>query len=131
MTVGVACQVKKYREINLTVRLADSAFPLFLHLKLAGASSRIECEEVRQQAIELSGIIYHGEVARAFKVHLMHVLRQGIRFFLRGQGQFEEAEILSGLKLTGYFLLHRVFSLGNSNLPEPRLRLEEKYSRCS
>ena len=48
--------------------------------------------------------------------------------FLRGAG-FEEEDILNGLRLTGHFLLHRVFSQSNENLPEPRLRLEEKFSR--
>jgi DNA repair protein RecO (recombination protein O) len=47
--------------------------------------------------------------------------------FLRGEGGFEESDILNGLKLTGHFLLHRVFSQSNSNLPESRLRLEEKF----
>ena len=47
--------------------------------------------------------------------------------FLRGEKGFEEGDILNGLKLTGHFLLHRVFSQSNSNLPEPRLRLEEKF----
>lgn len=46
--------------------------------------------------------------------------------FLRGEG-FEESDILNGLKLTGHFLLHRVFSQSNANLPESRLRLEEKF----
>jgi hypothetical protein len=36
---------------------------------------------------------------------------------------------LDGLRLTGHFLLHRVFALSNTNLPEPRLRLEEKFSK--
>jgi DNA repair protein RecO (recombination protein O) len=49
--------------------------------------------------------------------------------FLRGEGGFADEDILNGLKLTGHFLLHRVFSQSNSNLPEPRLRLEEKYSK--
>jgi DNA repair protein RecO (recombination protein O) len=47
--------------------------------------------------------------------------------FLRGEARMEDQDILNGLKLTGHFLLHRVFSQSNSNLPEPRLRLEEKY----
>jgi len=47
--------------------------------------------------------------------------------FLRGEARFEDADILDGLKLTGHFLLNRVFSQSNSNLPEPRLRLEEKF----
>ncbi|MBU6475450.1 MAG: DNA repair protein RecO [Alphaproteobacteria bacterium] len=47
--------------------------------------------------------------------------------FLRGQGGFESADILDGLKLTGHFLRHRVFALSNSDLPESRLRLEEKF----
>ncbi len=47
--------------------------------------------------------------------------------FLRGEGRFEDDDILDGLKLTGHFLLHRVFSQAHINLPESRLRLEEKY----
>ena len=47
--------------------------------------------------------------------------------FLRGEARFEDEDILDGLKLTGHFLLHRVFSQANANLPEARLRLEEKY----
>lgn len=47
--------------------------------------------------------------------------------FLRGEG-LGEGDILDGLKLTGHFLRHRVFALANSDLPEPRLRLEEKFS---
>lgn len=49
--------------------------------------------------------------------------------FLRGQARFDDQDILDGLRLTGHFLLHRVFSLSNANLPEPRLRLEEKFSK--
>lgn len=51
--------------------------------------------------------------------------------FLRGEARFEDEDILHGLQLTGHFLLHRVFSQANSNLPEPRLRLEEKYGKIS
>lgn len=47
--------------------------------------------------------------------------------FLRGEARLENEDVLDGLKLTGHFLLHRVFSLANTNLPEPRLRLEEKF----
>lgn len=46
--------------------------------------------------------------------------------FLRGEARFDTADILDGLKLTGHFLLHRVFSQAHANLPEPRLRLEDK-----
>ena len=47
--------------------------------------------------------------------------------FLRGEARLDNEDVLDGLKLTGHFLLHRVFSLSNTNLPEPRLRLEEKF----
>lgn len=47
--------------------------------------------------------------------------------FLRGEARFEDADIRDGLKLTGHFLLNRVFSLANENLPEPRLRLAESF----
>src|SRR5690606_13339599 len=49
--------------------------------------------------------------------------------FLRGEARFEDQDILDGLRLTGHFLLHRVFSQANVNLPDARLRLEEKFSR--
>jgi len=48
--------------------------------------------------------------------------------FLRGEARLESGDILDGLKLTGHFLRHRVFSLSNSSLPEARLRLEERFS---
>ncbi len=48
--------------------------------------------------------------------------------FLKGQPVLERGDILDGLRLTGHFLLKRVFAQSNSNLPEPRLRLEEKYA---
>lgn len=51
--------------------------------------------------------------------------------FLRGAAGMENDDVRDGLKLTGHFLLHRVFSLSNSNLPEARLRLEEKYAAKS
>lgn len=49
--------------------------------------------------------------------------------FLRGQARFEPQDILDGLKLTGHFFLHRVFSQAHSPLPEARLRLEEKIAQ--
>lgn len=49
--------------------------------------------------------------------------------FLRGEARFEKEDVLEGLRLTGHFLLHRVFSQANANLPEPRLRLEQRFSR--
>lgn len=47
--------------------------------------------------------------------------------FLRGEAGFDNEDILDGLKLTGYFLLNRVFSQANQDLPDARLRLEQKY----
>ncbi len=47
--------------------------------------------------------------------------------FLRGGARFESGDILQGLQLTGHFLRHRVFALSNTNMPEARLRLEEKF----
>lgn len=46
--------------------------------------------------------------------------------FLRGEARFEDEDILDGLKLTGYFLLHRIFLQAYGQLPEARLRLQEK-----
>lgn len=51
--------------------------------------------------------------------------------YLRGEAKFEAEDILDGLKLTGHFLLNRVFSLSNQNLPDARLRLQEKYVKNS
>lgn len=48
--------------------------------------------------------------------------------FLRGEARFEPQDILDGLKLTGHFFLHRVFAQAHENLPEARLRLEEKFT---
>ncbi len=48
--------------------------------------------------------------------------------FLRGEPSFEESDILEGLKLTGHFLLHRVFSQANNNLPDARLRLQDSFT---
>jgi DNA repair protein RecO (recombination protein O) len=47
--------------------------------------------------------------------------------FLRGTPRMETADIVDGLKLTGHFLLHRVFGAAHANLPDARLRLEEKF----
>ncbi len=49
--------------------------------------------------------------------------------FLRGESNFNDEDILDGLKLTGYFLLYRVFANIDQNLPEARLRLEQKYAK--
>ena len=48
--------------------------------------------------------------------------------FLKGAPDMQPEDILQGLQLTGHFLLNRVFSLANVNLPDARLRLEEKYT---
>ena len=50
--------------------------------------------------------------------------------FLRGEARFESGDILDGLKLTGHFLMHRVFHEANKNLPDSRLRFEEKYVKA-
>lgn len=71
-----------------------------------------------------SGCAVSAAAGEIYKEKLLH-----LPSFLRGAGGFEEEEILKGLKLTGHFLLHRVFSQANANLPEPRLRLEEKYGK--
>ena len=47
--------------------------------------------------------------------------------YLRGEARMEPQDIIDGLQLTGHFLLKRVFSQSHSNLPEPRLRLEQKF----
>lgn len=48
--------------------------------------------------------------------------------FLKGQGGLAPQDVLDGLRLTGHFLVHRVFAPVHANLPEPRLRLEEKWA---
>lgn len=69
-----------------------------------------------------SGCAVSAAAGEIYKERLLH-----LPSFLRGGG-FEPSDILDGLKLTGHFLRHRVFSLSNSNLPEPRLRLEDTFS---
>ncbi len=49
--------------------------------------------------------------------------------FLCGGENWTEEDICNGLKLTGYFLRHRVFAATHRDLPEPRLRLEEELGR--
>jgi DNA repair protein RecO (recombination protein O) len=71
-----------------------------------------------------SGCAVSAAAGEEYKDRLLHLPP-----FLRGEPRFENEDILHGLQLTGHFLLHRVFSLANTNLPEPRLRLEEKYGR--
>jgi len=46
--------------------------------------------------------------------------------FLRGL-PLDDAGVCDGLKLTGHFLRHRVMAERHRDLPEARLRLEEKY----
>ena len=69
-----------------------------------------------------SGCAVSGAAGAIYKEKLL-----AMPCFLRGEARFDDADILDGLKLTGHFLLHRVFSQSNTNLPEPRLRLEEKF----
>ncbi|MEZ0223086.1 MAG: DNA repair protein RecO [Alphaproteobacteria bacterium] len=73
-----------------------------------------------------SGCAVSGPAGEEYKDRLLHLPP-----FLRGEARFEDEDILNGLKLTGHFLLHRVFSQANTNLPEPRLRLEEKYGKLA
>lgn len=70
-----------------------------------------------------SGCAVSAAAGELYKEKLLHLPP-----FLRGEGGFEDSDILDGLKLTGHFLLHRVFSQAHAGLPESRLRLEEKYS---
>jgi len=72
-----------------------------------------------------SGCAVSGEAGELYKEKLL-----SLPPFLRSEEGFKESDILDGLKLTGHFLLHRVFSQSNSNLPEPRLRLEERIRSC-
>ena len=73
-----------------------------------------------------SGCAVSAAAGEEYKDRLLHLPP-----FLRGEARFEDEDILHGLQLTGHFLLHRVFSQANVNLPEPRLRLEEKYGRLA
>jgi DNA repair protein RecO (recombination protein O) len=51
--------------------------------------------------------------------------------FLRpgGGGGGDDADILRGLKLTGYFLEHWAFAQHTSGIPEQRLRFGERFAR--
>jgi len=69
-----------------------------------------------------SGCAVSAAAGEIYKEKLLH-----LPSFLRGEARFEDGDILDGLKLTGHFLRHRVFSQSNINLPESRLRLEERY----
>lgn len=71
-----------------------------------------------------SGCAVSAEAGEPYKDRLL-----ALPPFLRGEARFEDADVLDGLRLTGHFLLHRVFSLANTNVPEARLRLEARFSR--
>lgn len=70
-----------------------------------------------------SGCAVSRHAGEIYKEKLLHLPP-----FLRGEGKMDQGDILDGLRLTGHFLLHRVFSQANANLPEPRLRLEERFA---
>jgi len=71
-----------------------------------------------------SGCAVSAGAGEAYKEKLLN-----LPTFLRGEPRLDDGDVLDGLRLTGHFLLNRVFSLANTNLPEPRLRLEEKYGK--
>lgn len=71
-----------------------------------------------------SGCAVSAEAGEPYKDKLLNLPP-----FLRGEARMEDADILDGLKLTGHFLLNRVFSQANANLPDARLRLGEKYEK--
>lgn len=48
--------------------------------------------------------------------------------FLRGQGGVELSQIQAGLKLSGYFLEHRLYAHTTHTFPEARLRLLEFFA---
>lgn len=48
--------------------------------------------------------------------------------FLRGEPHLEDADIQDGLKLSGYFLEHRLYAHTTHELPEPRQRLLEFFN---
>lgn len=50
--------------------------------------------------------------------------------FLRPEkGDINDEEILTGLKLTGYFLINWVFAQHTQGIPEDRLRFEERFAK--
>jgi DNA repair protein RecO (recombination protein O) len=50
--------------------------------------------------------------------------------FLKPQkGEASDEEILKGLRLTGYFLEHRVFAHHNRGVPDERLRFGERFAK--
>lgn len=48
--------------------------------------------------------------------------------FLRGEGQASDEDIRAGLKLSGYFIEHRLFAHTTHTLPEARMRLPEFFN---
>lgn len=49
--------------------------------------------------------------------------------FLIGRGEADEAAVLDGLKMTGYFLEHWAFTHHSHGIPDARLRFMERFSR--
>lgn len=65
-----------------------------------------------------------GEAAEAYKHKLLE-----IPAFLRGEGDGDAVDIARGLKLTGYFLIHRLLEQsGYQSLPDARSRLENVFN---
>lgn len=90
-------------------------------LDLASCASTGETENLIYVSPR-SGRAVSAAAGEIYKERMLH-----LPAFLRG-GEMDAEGIVQGLRLTGHFLLHRVFALSNTNLPEPRLRLEEKLS---
>lgn len=59
-------------------------------------------------------------------LELPHFLRP---MDIRGEEAGEPADILTGLKMTGYFLEHWVFNHHTKGVPEERMRLQERYGQ--
>lgn len=72
-----------------------------------------------------SGCAVSEEMAGPWKEKLLR-----LPAFLKPQrGVADEEEVLSGLRMTGYFLEHWVFTHHHKGVPEERLRFEERYIR--
>ena len=50
-------------------------------------------------------------------------------FLQPGGGDAAPEELMKGLTLTGYFLIHWVFAHHSKGIPEERLRFEERFAK--
>ena len=101
---------------------------LGFHLELNKCAAGGDCEMLTYVSPK-SGRAVSKASAEPYKEKLLslpHFLRP---VPTRADSAGDEADILTGLKMTGYFLEHWVFIHSSKGFPAPRVRFQERYER--